>query len=93
MKMRLHFKLPVSFIKEGDKFIAYTPALDLSTAGDSFEQARTRFEKVVDIFFEEVVKKGTLDEVLADYGWTKINKNWSPPVAIGQENLPVCVGG
>ena len=93
MKMRLHFKLPVSFIKEGNKFIAYTPALDLSTSGDSFKQARGRFEEAVDIFFEEVIKKGTLEEVLTDYGWRKIKKNWSPPVAIGQVNLPVCVGG
>ena len=43
--------------------------------------------------FEEVIKKGTLDEVLTEYGWTKIKKDWSPPVTVAQENIPVCIGG
>jgi len=95
MKQIIHFeaKLPVTFIKEGKKFIAYTPVLDLSTSGDSFEQTRHRFEEVVDIFFKEVIKKGTLEDVLTDYGWTKSDRRWSPPVSVGQENIPVCIGG
>ena len=56
--------LPVWFMKEGEAFIAYSPALDLSTCGDTFEKAQRRFAEAADIFFEECVQRGTLDEAL-----------------------------
>ncbi|MEK7537372.1 MAG: hypothetical protein AAB619_00155 [Patescibacteria group bacterium] len=45
--------LPVSILREGKRFIAYTPALDLSTSGKTFEQAKQRFEEAAELFFEE----------------------------------------
>ncbi len=84
-KINLQFKLPVSVIKEGKKYIAYTPVLDLSTSDDSFEGAQKRFEEIVYIFFEELIKKGTLKEVLRDLGWKRIQNNWNPPVVVSQD--------
>ena len=55
-KINLKFDLPVSFLKEGDQYIAYTPALDLSTCGQSYEQAKKRFVEAVDIFLAELVE-------------------------------------
>ena len=81
----LSFKLPVSIIREGDTFIAYTPALDLSTCADTYEKSKERFEEAVDIFFEEIIKKGTLEDVLFGLGWKKIKSKWNPPVVISQE--------
>ena len=57
-----------SIFKEGDSFIAYSPTLDLSTSGNSFEQARSRFKETANIFFEEVSKKGTLKTTLKNLG-------------------------
>ncbi|MDI6641967.1 MAG: hypothetical protein QME68_06635, partial [Elusimicrobiota bacterium] len=57
-------ELPVVIFKERKKFVAYTPALDLSTCGNTFEQARKRFVEAVEIFLEETLKMGTLDSVL-----------------------------
>lgn len=84
-KTVLQFKLPLSILREGKKYIAYTPALDLSTSGDTFDQVRKRFEEVVDIFFEETLKKRTLEEVLTELGWQKIHTKWVPPIIISQE--------
>ena len=83
--------LPVVIFKEDNAFIAYTPALDLSTAGETFEIAKKRFNEAVKIFFNEVIGKGTLDEVLADNGWTKINKNWQAPATVFHNNIPVSI--
>jgi hypothetical protein len=85
-KANLEVKLPVSFLREGKEFIAYTPALDLSTSGKSYIEAKKRFEKIVNIFFEELIKKGTLESVLVDLGWKKIQTKWSPPIVISQES-------
>lgn len=81
----LEFKLPVSFLREGKKYVAYTPALDLSTSGRTYKEAKRRFSEIVNIFFEELIKKGTLEEVLRDLGWKRVQSKWSPPVIISQE--------
>lgn len=85
-KINLQFNLPITFLREGKRFIAYTPALDLSTSGRSFEQARKRFADATLIFFEEIVNKGTMDDVLGSLGWQKIERRWQPPVVISQES-------
>lgn len=88
---KLEFSLPVSILKEDNVFIAYTPALDLSTCGDTYEEAKERFSEIVNIFFEEVTKKGTLEDVLLDLGWKKVQSHWNPPVVVSQESQSMTV--
>ncbi|MDE2038071.1 MAG: hypothetical protein KGI69_02500 [Patescibacteria group bacterium] len=90
-KVTFQASLPVTFLREGDQFVAYTPALDLSTSGDSFEQAKKRFGEVVQIFFEECVRMGTLSKVLIDLGWVKQNSEWNPPTVVAQDTQMVNV--
>ena len=90
-QQRLEFNLPVSIFKEEDKFIAYTPALDLSTSADTFEKVKKRFTEIVNIFFEELKEKGTLENALGELGWEKVNQNWFPPVLVAQESEKVQV--
>lgn len=87
--MKFNVQLPVSIFREGKHFIAYTPALDLSTSGKDYDQVKKRFSEIVGIFFDEVAKKGTLKEVLEDFGWTKVRKQWNPPVLISQESQQI----
>lgn len=84
-KLQYQLSLPVSILREGDSFVAYSPALDLSTVGKTFEQAKARFEEAVQIFFEEISEKGTLDIVLNELGWQKQNKYFVPPVVVSHE--------
>ncbi len=81
-KINIGVKLPVSIIREGKKYIAYTPALDLSTSGRNYQEAKKRFSEIVGIFFEEIVNKKTLDAVLRDLGWQKVQEKWNPPLVI-----------
>lgn len=84
-KLSLNFKLPVSIIKEGKKYVAYSPAIDLSTSGNSYEGVKKRFEEITNIFFEELIKNNTIEEVLYNLGWKRIQSKWSPPMVISQE--------
>ena len=84
--VKFNLQLPVSVFKEGKYFVAYTPALDLSTSGKNYEEVKKRFNEVVNIFFDELVKKGTLDEVLENLGWQKVKRQWAPPSLISQES-------
>lgn len=81
-EMKINANIPVSIFKEDKFFIAYCPVLDISTSAETFEKVRDRFHEVVEIFFAELVKKGTLDEVLASHGWKKVKKIWSSPPLI-----------
>lgn len=76
--------LPVSFLKEADQFVAYTPALDLSTSGNTLEEAKNNFTEAVGIFFDEIVQMGTLEDVLLDLGWKRQDKDFLPPVIVSQ---------
>ncbi len=89
--LQLKINLPVTFIEDGDAVVAYTPALDLSTAGDDKEDAKRMFAEAVDIFFEDLIAHNTLDEVLTELGWSKsIETGWQPP-HISQEAIKMAV--
>lgn len=80
---KIGVQLTVAFYKEGNKFIAYCPAFDISTYGDSFEDAKRKFEELTDLFIDETMRMGTLDEVLTGLGWKKVIRpkpRWIPPV-------------
>jgi len=85
-KVNLQFTLPVSILREGKQYVAYTPALDLSTSGKTFAQAKKRFEEAVNIFFEEIYRSNTLESVLLELGWQKINSKWNPPIVVANES-------
>lgn len=93
--VNINFSLPVTILREGKYFVAYTPALDLSTSAESFEKAKTRFQEIVKIFLQELTEKKTLEKVLSDLGWKKIQKSWSPPRIVANEsaefNIPIFV--
>lgn len=85
MLHNLKIQLPVSVLKEGKAFIAYSPALDLSTAGKSFDEAIKRFDEAVQIFFEEMEEEKNMDEVLGSLGWQRQKRTWAPPSVIAHD--------
>ena len=93
-KVRIQGTVPVLFLKEGDMFVAYSPVLDLSTAGSTFEEAQRNFEEATDIFFEECSKHRTLDRALESLGWERSSgrsHDWHPPVVVGQDRITLRV--
>ena len=90
-KILLNAKVPVSIFKENKIFVAYSPVLDLSTCAKTFEEVKKRFDDVVSLFFEELIKKGTIDEVLINMGWRKVQKQWTPPLIVAQESSEIRV--
>jgi hypothetical protein len=77
-------ELPLLLLKEKRSFIAYTPALDLSASGSTAEKAKKNFGVVVNLFFQELMQAGTLDDVLRDMGWSKREQQWQPPVEVAR---------
>jgi predicted RNase H-like HicB family nuclease len=91
-KTMIKTSIPVIYLKEGEAFICYSPAFDLTAHGDSFEDAEQSFAQTLKLFIEHVSKQGTWDDVLREYGWEKIRHDeWNPPRIIGQESKEITI--
>jgi predicted RNase H-like HicB family nuclease len=90
-RMKNSFKVEVAIVinKEYDSFVAYSPALELSSYGDSEKEALVAFDDALDIFIEETTKKGTLEKVLLKLGWTlrQVPKVEYRPPQLSEEEL------
>ena len=86
-------KIPVLFFEERNQVIAYSPAFDLSSCGDTEEKARLKFAEAVAVFLSEITKMGTLNEVLEECGWHKVPKKreWYPPVYRACTEEPISI--
>lgn len=86
-KPALDVSVPVIILEDVSGYVAYTPVLDYSTCGDTIQDAQKMFEEGIKVFLKELVRMGTLEEVLAEHGWKKISRpfrpaQWTPPQVI-----------
>jgi predicted RNase H-like HicB family nuclease len=85
------YELPLTIFREGKFFVAYTPALDISSAGETQEEAYNMFLEAVEAFFEELTDAGALDSTLQDLGWTKTQDSYLPPEVVQQSVIGIRV--
>lgn len=81
----------LEIFKEGDVFVALSPELDLSSFGDSIEEAKTSFREALAAFVEECREMGTLEDVLEDSGFAKKDDSWEPRKPLVEESLALAV--
>jgi predicted RNase H-like HicB family nuclease len=84
MPMTKIYKIRVSvlIVQEEECFVAYCPALELSSYGKTEAEAKKSFDEAMGIFLEETERKGTLEKVLLALGWTLKQKpsfKYQPP--------------
>jgi len=79
---KLLFKLPVIITKQNRRFVAYTPALDISTSGKTEKDVKNKFVELANLFLEEIIEADTVDDILTELGWKKVQKVWVPPKII-----------
>ena len=82
--MNVLYNLPVDISQQGRRFVAYSPALDITTSGKTKREVKKRFEELIEIFFEELKEAHTLEDVLKELGWKKVRKQWQTPKIIRQ---------
>lgn len=79
------------FWKENDVYVSYCPQLDISSCGDTLEDARRMLKEAVLLFIEEAEKKGTLQEIFeeSDYHFEENEQKWQPPILIATELMSI----
>jgi predicted RNase H-like HicB family nuclease len=79
--------------QEGGVFVSYCPELDLSSCGDTIEDARAHLRTAIRLFLEEAQKMGTLETILQESGFKKTAQGWQAPRLVATEVISVAVGG
>ncbi len=69
-KRYVEVQLGVLVFQEEDSFLAFCPALNLSTYGDSIKDVKDAFDDLMAAYIEECTKMGTLEKDLRLHGWT-----------------------
>lgn len=83
----MYLPLKIEIFKEGDVFVAISPQLNVSSFGDTVEEARTSLREAIAAFIEECQAMGTLDEVLEEAGFSRTNENWEPRKPVLEDHL------
>ena len=76
----------IVLFQERETYIAYCPELDISSCGETVNQAKSRVRTAVRLFIEEADKMGTLKTILEESNYIKDSKGkWTPPKLISTE--------
>lgn len=73
------FQIDFYLFKEDGRYISYCPALDLSSSGDSHNEAIANFYEAFQLFVETCVSNNSLLDALKDLGWKIDNVKLTPP--------------
>lgn len=65
----INVNIELILFEEDGIWVAYCPALELSSYGDNENEAKQAFEEAMSIFLSETDRKGTLERYLLKLGW------------------------
>lgn len=83
-------------LREGTVYVSYCPQFDVSSCGDTVEEARKMLKEAVRLFIEEAEKLGTLQVILEEAGFQPESvgndQEWHPPRIVATEFMSVSTG-
>ena len=62
----MNLSIRVEIFKEDDVYVALSPELNVSSFGETIDEAKESIKEATEGFLEECREMGTLDEVLED---------------------------
>ncbi|RYD54876.1 MAG: hypothetical protein EOP56_18075 [Sphingobacteriales bacterium] len=68
----LELTLSVLVFQQGDFYVAYCPSLELSSYGETVQDAKEAFDEAMNSYIEDCHANGTLQQDLVQHGW-KLN--------------------
>jgi hypothetical protein len=86
----IELQLNVLVFQQGDYYVAFCPSLNLSSYGDSVDDAKVGFDEVMTSYLEDCKENNSLHEDLLKNGWTfniQNHKKAEPPAMV-ELNIP-----
>ncbi len=72
--------------KEGALYVSYIPQLDISSCGETVDEARKNIREATELFIEGLEENGTLAEVLEEAGFA-MDDDWKAPELVAFEKM------
>ena len=76
-------------LEEGDLYVSLCPELNVSSFGETIEEARQSLHEAVAAFVEECEAMGTLEDVMSEAGFVKERDTWARRKPIAEEALSI----
>ena len=86
-KYTMIISVRIEIFKEGDVYVALSPELNVSSFGETMEEAKKSVKEAIEAFAEECERMGTLEDVLEESGFSKINDSWESRKPVAEENI------
>ena len=64
--------VPIQIFPEAGGYAASCAPLGVTSQGDTREEAEENLKGALGLFFEELIRAGSLDDVLMECGWAKL---------------------
>lgn len=87
----MKISLRIEIFKEGDVYVALSPELNVSSFGETIEDAKKSVKEAIEAFIDECERMGTLEEVLEESGFSKVNDLWESRKPIAEEDLALAL--
>ena len=81
----------IEIFKEGEVYVALSPELNVSSFGDTLQDARMSVQEAIEAFIEECREIGTLDEVLEESGFVRTNDTWESRKLLSEERIALAI--
>jgi predicted RNase H-like HicB family nuclease len=81
----MKISLRVEIFKEEDTYVALSPELNVSSFGETIEDAKRSIREALEAFIEESERMGTLEAILEESGFSKVNDSWTSRKPIAEE--------
>ncbi|MHB8174549.1 MAG: type II toxin-antitoxin system HicB family antitoxin [Nitrospirota bacterium] len=87
----LKIKVHLDIFKEEEQFVGLCPELNVSSFGDTPEEAEAATQEAITLFMEECQKLGTLEHVLAEAGFYMDGDTWTARKPVSEKELRFAV--
>ena len=87
----MNLSVRIEIFKEGDVYVALSPELNVSSFGETIEDAKRSIKEAIEAFIEECERMGTLEDVLEESGFSRINDSWRSRKPIAEEDLALAL--
>ena len=81
----------IEIFQEEDLYIALAPELNVSSFGETPEEAQESIKEALEAFIEECEQMGTLEEVLDESGFVKLKDSYEVRKPIAEAALAFAV--
>ena len=87
----MNLSVRIEIFKEGDVYVALSPKLNVSSFGETINGAKKSLKEALEAFIEECERMGTLEDVLEESSFSKINDSCESRNPVAEEDLALAL--